>query len=411
MFGLDRLTADALSHLQELSYRPATISIYKGIWKALIRFSCSRKKPASSLDDLCAHFLVAHDVPVGDVTGELPSRKRQFRVAVRVLLEFARDGCVHHRRRRRTGKTLFSPTFRQILRDYLLFSRDYLGHGCRTLRLRKCDLTEFLHFVESQGIQSVASISGPRVMEFVCSRDHFASATLRHYASALRSFFRYLWAHGLIGEDLSTHVPAIPNYRHSRIPSVWANSEVESLLDTVDRGSPQGKRDYAILLLACRLGMRVGDIRELRLEHLLWDEARIEITQAKTGKPLSLPMSEEVGLALIDYLRHGRPISDQRHVFLRLIAPFEPFGANNNLHHIVNHYRCQAGIELPNHHRRGIHSLRHTLASRLLEQQTPIETIADILGHHTTESTRVYTKVDIKALQTAALDPQEVCNA
>jgi integrase len=157
--------------------------------------------------------------------------------------------------------------------------------------------------------------------------------------------------------------------------------------------------------------MRVGDIRELRLEHLLWDEARIEIAQTKTGEPLSLPMSEQIGLALIDYLRHGRPASHHRYVFLRLMAPFEPFGANNNLHHIVAQYRCRAGIALPDHCRRGMHSLRHTLASRLLEQQTPIETIADILGHQTTESTRVYTKVDIKALRTAALDPQEVCNA
>lgn len=408
--AMERLVADALSHLEGLGYQAATVSIYRGVWKALIRFSRTAVKQNCLLEDLCSRFLMAHEVPVDDDVGALPSRKRQFRAAVRVLVEFAEDGCVRHRRRRRKTAPL-SPVFRQALNDYLSFSRDYLNHGRRTLRLRAGDLTEFLHFVDSHGIESLTAISGPRVREFVCSRNHLASATLKHYVAALRSFVRYLWANELIGEDLSAHIPVIPHYRYDRIPSVWTNAEVETLLGAVDRGSPKGKRDYAILLLACRLGMRVGDIRQLRLEHLLWDEARIEVIQAKTAQPLSLPMSDEIGRALIDYLRHGRPSSDQRYVFLRLLAPFEPFGANNNLQHIVNQYRRRAGIELPDRCRRGMHSLRHTLASRLLERQTPIETIANILGHRTIESTRVYTKVDINALRTAALDPQEVCDA
>jgi integrase len=182
-------------------------------------------------------------------------------------------------------------------------------------------------------------------------------------------------------------------------------------LSIVDRSSAQGKRDYAILLLACRLGLRVGDIRTLRLEQLRWDEARIEITQAKTGQPLSLPISEELGRALIDYLRHGRPASAHREVFLRLIAPFEPFGANNNLYPLISQYRRRAGIALPPRCRGGLHSLRHTLASRLLEQQTPLETISDILGHQRSASTRIYTKIDLNTLRTVALDPEEVHHA
>jgi integrase len=192
---------------------------------------------------------------------------------------------------------------------------------------------------------------------------------------------------------------------------VWSQRQVAALLAAVDRSSPCGKRDYAILLLAARLGMRASDIRGLCLDHLLWDQARIEMSQTKGGGRLSLPLTEEVGAALIDYLRHGRPPTHYREVFLRVNAPFQPFAGDNNLHYIITTYRQRAGIALPAQSRRGLHSLRHSVASRLLETGTSLETISSILGHLSPESTRIYTKVDIEALRSAALDPEEVAHA
>lgn len=408
--ALENLVADALVHVEGSGYCAATLSIYRGVWSALICYSCSGEETEPFSEGLCARFLASREVPVGDNVAGLSSRKRQLRTAVRVLLEFAEHGCFR-RRRCRTAKVLVCAAFRQALGNYLKFSDDYLAHSQGTLRLRRYNLTDFLQFLESQGVQSLNSISAQLVTQFVGARDHLASASVQNYLSALRSFLRYLWMDGVIAEDFSARVPTIRQYRHARIPSVWTRAEVDAILGSVNRGSPQGRRDYAILLLACRLGMRAGDIRALRLEYLLWDEARIEIAQAKTGDSLSLPMSEEIGHALIDYLRHGRPTSRHREVFLRLVAPYEPFGTYNNLHGIISLYLRRAGIAVADGHRRGMHSLRHTVASRLLEGQTPIETIADILGHRSVESTRVYTKVDISALRTVALDPQEVCDA
>ena len=165
------------------------------------------------------------------------------------------------------------------------------------------------------------------------------------------------------------------------------------------------------MLLAARLGLRVSDIRGLRFEHLLWDQARIEMRQTKSGEPLNLPLSEEIGHALIDYLRHGRPSSHHREIFLRANAPFEPFGHDNNLHHIVTKYRRRATIDLPARSRRGLHSLRHTVASRLLEAGIPLETISGIMGHLSIETTRIYTKIDVEALRSAAIDLEEVSHA
>jgi integrase len=132
--------------------------------------------------------------------------------------------------------------------------------------------------------------------------------------SILRSFLRHLHRCGILGHDVAATLPKVPGYKLAKIPSVWSAEEVEKLLAQVDRGSPQGKRDYAILLLAARLGMRVGDIVRLRLEHLRWEEKRIELTQSKTGRPLVLPLTEEVGWALVDHLRHRPPAVAHREV-------------------------------------------------------------------------------------------------
>ena len=130
------------------------------------------------------------------------------------------------------------------------------------------------------------------------------------------------------------------------------------------------------------------------------------MSQAKTGALVVLPLTEEVGEALIDYLRYGRPVTSHREVFLRINAPVEPFGGNDNLHHIITFYRQRAGIALPPQGGIGLHSLRHTVATWLLEAGTPLETIASILGHRSLESTQIYTKVDVETLRQAALEAE-----
>jgi integrase len=213
---------------------------------------------------------------------------------------------------------------------------------------------------------------------------------------------------GILPKDLSAALPKIQVPRDAAIPSVWDQELVVRLLGAVDRSSAKGKRDYVILLLACRLGLRVGDIRTLKLDQLHWGDSTIEVTQSKTGVPLTLPLTGEVGEALIDYLKSGRPATAHREVFLKVQPPFDPFTANSNLHHIISYWRRLAGIKFRTPQKRGMQSLRHTLATRLLQKGTPFPTIAEILGHTSLESTRIYAKADVEALRSVALDPEEV---
>ena len=173
------------------------------------------------------------------------------------------------------------------------------------------------------------------------------------------------------------------------------------------RGRSQLTRDFAILLLAARLGLRLGDIKQLSLDHLHWTTSTIEIVQHKTGKPLVLPLIEEVGTAIIDYLRAGRPPVEHRHLFTNLTPPFAPICERDRLNRVVAYWRKLAGIKFRTPQRQGLHSLRHTLATRLLGAQTPFPVISAVLGHASQATTFIYAKADVETLRIAAIDPDE----
>lgn len=182
------------------------------------------------------------------------------------------------------------------------------------------------------------------------------------------------------------------------------------MLESIDRGNPTGKRDYAILLLVTKLGMRVGDIKSLALSDLNWQLKTIEIKQNKTKNAVTYPILYDIGWALIDYLKNARPISNSPFVFIRMNAPYEAFGEDANLHNIITKYTRLAGITIPRGKRHGLHSLRHTLASTLLEQGTPLPIISEVLGHFNSKSTMGYLQTTLKRLQSCAIDPEEVFN-
>jgi len=404
--GLDSLIASAVTHLENLGYRHGTIGNYQYTWKEFAQFTLENSKEKTFSTDLVFQFLDSCGIS-DKIETNMTFRQGHIRNVMHALTDFALHGCIQ-RRSHVIEKTKLSDNMEEILSGYEQFCREQLWSPLGTIRSRKRDITRFLYYLDSHGIESVKEIQASTLSRFVTSCAHLKPATLAHLVSSIRSFLRYLYMTGSIDSNMVELVPKIRVRSDEHIPSVWKSEDVDALLAAVDRSSPCGKRDYAILLLAVRLGMRVSDIRNLRFENLLWEQARIEINQAKSSEPLALPLTEEIGNALIDYLRYGRPVSQLREVFLRVHAPFKPFGHDNNLHYIVTRYRRRAAIKLPVQNRKGMHSLRHTMASRLLEVGIPLETISGIMGHISMDTTRIYTKVNIEALQSVAIDPEEV---
>jgi site-specific recombinase XerD len=402
---LERLVADALVEIERLGYSRRSRNRYRATWKHLTEFSSQKSLGNEFSADLAVRFLEEYSVRDKPVDGPGDGWRQHAVFGVKVLADFAKNGCIE-RAFMEVQAIHLLPAMLNTLRNYEQYCKDRLHLRPSTLRLRTTELTIFLDFLHSRKARTLDQIQAADLSEFVSSRDHLQPKTVARALSDVGSFLRFLTMRGILQKDLSVELPKIRIPKDATIPSVWDQELIVKLLGAVDRSSAKGKRDYAILLLACRLGLRAGDIRTLRLDDLCWEDSTIEITQAKTCTPLTLPLTNEVGEALIDYLKSGRPQTTHREVFLKVKPPFDPF-TGNNLHHIVTYWRLLSGITFRSSQKRGLHSLRHTLATRLLEKGTPFTTIAGILGHTSLESTRIYAKADVEALRGVALDPEE----
>jgi site-specific recombinase XerD len=407
--SLERLVTDALSEIERLGYSRRSRNRYRATWEHLIEFSCRERLGGQFSGELAVRFLEEHRVTGDEIDMSGEGWRRHMVWSVKVLADFAESGHID-RGLTEVEAIHLVPAMQNALRDYKEYCKHRLHLRPSTLDRRSTELTIFLDFLHSRKARALDEIQASDLSEFVSWRDHLQPTTVARIVSDVGSFLRFLTLRGILQKDLSVELPKIRIPRDAKIPSVWEQELVVRLLEAVDRSSAKGKRDYAILLLACRLGMRVGDIRTLKLDQIHWEDSTIEVTQSKTDLPLILPLTSGVGEALIDYLKSGRPQSAHREVFLKVNPPFDPF-SGNNLHHIVKYWRLLAGIQFRTPQKRGFHSLRHTLATRLLEKGTPLTTIAEILGHTSLESTRIYAKADVENLRSVALDPEEVNHA
>jgi site-specific recombinase XerD len=225
------------------------------------------------------------------------------------------------------------------------------------------------------------------------------SVRARLMVTALRSFFRYLRYRGAVTTDLAGCVPTVPNWSLSTLPRFLPTADVERVLNCCDRKSSVGRRNYAILLLLARLGLRAGEVVGLNLDDIDWSSGKILI-RGKGGKSAPLPLTTDAGAALAAYLRHDRPRSATRRVFIRHRAPLVGLGNSSTISSLVRRALKDAGIESAH---TGAHVLRHSLATSLLRQGGSLDEIGELLRHQSPNTTAIYAKVDVTALHTLAL--------
>ena len=258
----------------------------------------------------------------------------------------------------------------------------------------------FLEAVFADGPVEVATIRRADVVGFVGGLTRrYRPGTVELAASALRSFFRFLRAAGLRGDRLEDAVPMVP-HRPSDLVRHLEPGRLEQLIASLDSCSPRGLRDRAIILCMARLGLRASEVVQLRLDDLDWRNATVRVRARKTGHGALLPLTAEVGTALAGYLQHGRPDTPSRQVFvlqwLRVGAPI----SSSIVGRAVDNALQRAGIDAP---LRGANLLRHSLATDLLGRGASLREIADLLGHASLATTRIYAAVDVAALREVAL--------
>ncbi len=217
--------------------------------------------------------------------------------------------------------------------------------------------------------------------------------------TALRSFLRYARYRGELKLDLAAAVPVVANWSMPSIPRAIGADQVRQLLASIDRCTPIGRRDYAILLLLARLGLRSSEVAFLNLDDIDWKAGRLSV-RGKNRRQLELPLPPDVGKAIVAYLQHGRPHSTSRRVFLRGKAPIRGLLGQSAIGSLVRHALERAGIVAPT---KGAHQFRHGLATQMLRHGASLTEIGEVLGHCSPQTTKIYTKVDLKALRTLAL--------
>jgi site-specific recombinase XerD len=247
---------------------------------------------------------------------------------------------------------------------------------------------------------NLSALRAADVTGFVQRHAHqFSPGRAKLLVTALRCFCRYLRHCGEIAVDLAGCVPAVPNWSRSTLPKFLPPGTVQRVLSRCDRQTPLGRRDYAILLLLARLGLRGGEVVALNLEDIDWESGQMTI-RGKGGRSAQMPLPTDVGEAIAAYLRDGRPRCSSRRVFIRAKAPLGGFASSVAICFIVMQALRRAGVESA---RKGAHLFRHTLACDLLRQGCSLDEIGELLRHQSPNTTAIYAKVDLPALHSLAL--------
>ena len=392
-----------LAALREAGRSEGTIRRYRAVLDRFAAFLAGRGLNSAS-DQACVDFIAGQ---TGTRLGALrePAADRDVNAVRRpaVLMADALAG-----REIVIGRPVIEakdgcPARFRPLRDDYVASRRARGNAEATLAAKDKAASRFLGYLDETGT-SLAALGVRDVSGFLLRQHGLRRKTIAGLRSALADFLAFLAAAGLAGR-----LPPHRHLRHESEPHLWTAEEIRRLLAVIDRQSAVGKRDYAMILLTARLGLRVCDLRQLGLGDLDWRAKTLTIIQRKTGRPLSLPLLDDVGWAVIDYVRHGRPETACTKVFVKHSYPFDAFGCSSSVASRLSRYAARARIEFPPGQARGMHSLRGALAVAMIGNGAPVPVISAVLGHASTDTTQAYyLRFDVERLRCCALDVEDV---
>jgi len=342
-------------------------------------------------------------VCVKHLTQYLRSRARHLRIhrgdapALSQFLEFLhREGIIPAEK---TSPCPLTPV-EQTTREFETYLRNERALAETTIAYYVLYTRRFLTDRFGKGRVVLSRLSAGDVVRFVqrqVPRLHQKRA--KRLTTTLRSFLNYTRYRGDITSDLATAVPCVAAWSMTSIPRDIPADAVRQVLASIDRRTPAGRRDYAVLLLLARLGLRASEVVLLELDDIDWAAGELHV-RGKGGRRTALPLSAEVGRALVSYLRHGRPRSTSRRVFLRLKAPIRGFLHSAAITSLVAHTLARGGINSPS---KGAHQFRHALAVQMLRHGASLAEIGEVLRHRSPQTTTIYAKVDLEALRPLAL--------
>jgi integrase/recombinase XerD len=298
--------------------------------------------------------------------------------------------------------------FRPLRADYLASCRER-GNAEATMIAKDKAVSRFLDYLDQVGADDLAALGVRDLSGFFVRQRGMRRKTIAAMRSCLRDFLAFSAAAGKTPQGLADRLPPQMHVRHESEPHLWTVEEIRRVLAAIDRASATGKRDYAMILTTARLGLRICDLRQLELGDLDWRAKQIRIVQQKTGRPLSMPLLDDVGWAIIDYIRGGRPETVCQKVFVKHRHPFDTFGNASSVASRLSRHAARAEIAFEPDEVCGMHSLRGALAVAMIGNGAPIPVVSAVLGHASSDTTQAYyLRFDVERLRHCALDVEDV---
>lgn len=409
--NLEMITEGLKQLLQENNYTPATIRFYEREWSKIQSFLTEEY---GNTDYGMERGLKYLENQYGFITkyndGTLSQQRVQLLRVVHMLEDYRLHQVLTRRYYASKNPITLNAYYSGVSADYskCLDSTDL---SMSTIGHYKGISLVFMDYLQQRKIESTMNITMDTCNSYLKTLAGYSFKTIEQNVCGIGHFLRFLYSAGMLSADYAVkiHMPAVS--KSAKIPSAWKLDELKAMLSAIDRNCPIGKRDYAMILLACILGLRIGDIKNLRFQNFNWEDKKLSFIQHKTHKPLTLPMPDAVGWAVIDYIKNGRPqYYETDHVFLKHMPPFDPIGNENHMQQQLVRYMRKAGIDQRTKKYSGFHSLRHSAGSMLLEMETPLPIIIDILGHSDSDVTAVYLKTDLQKLAECVLSPEGLCH-
>lgn len=387
--------------MNKKGYNKKTIENYNRIWVQLIEYAYNNGIVSCSIDLVTQFALLWYGIE--DVFHPTTDKERYYaRMLLCLYNSSITDTWITHHTYK-LQRQFQSQTFMKVYDSYT----DWLeGKALKpgSISLKQQIVRDFLFFAETEQIYTISELNQTTILKYLDGKDKISSSTKSGIIITLRDFFRYPEIKAILSKDLSLNLKAANNGKYEYLPSTYSTDEIRSILSSVDRTTQEGKKDYAVILLAVDTGMRISDIINLKLSDIKWDAIAIEIIQKKTGEFLHLSMSSALKWTLLDYLMYSRPKDTAfENVFLRSLAPISPYISAGHYYNRLNKYFKTAGINTEGKHH-GMHILRHNLATRLMSDDVPITVVSEALGHKYANVTRKYIRIDIEKLRLAALE-------
>lgn len=391
------LTERCIKYFQKQCYTRNRITVYKSLWRIGIIRYMSQKDIVSYSPSVGAEF-----VSTCHFHGTIRPQEREKIRSIKVLDDMLKLGYIR--------KRCLTPVFHALdgevgaEMEKLITHLTNLRRSMVTIKDYRLYLSEFLMHLNERNVKHVSAITEKDILTFVSLHP----TNKVNIVSALRVLFRFWREEHIVDDRFEELFDTYKTHKPERIPSYFAANEVMRIEQSVSRNSANGKRNYAMLFLASRLGLRASDIAALQFSDIDWDKNMITLTMQKTKKVIELPLLADVGNAIIDYLRHGRPKSDSQNVFLSGNAPYVA-ATKNMVCAAINGIILRSGVDTSGKHH-GPHSLRHSLASAMLNGGSLMPVISESLGHRSTQTTLAYLKIDIRSLQKCALPVPEIAD-